>query len=125
MIARIGFAIYFFDPVLESAPHSAVDHEAPSCVMLPSMLPIPICSRCDQRLRQASIAMRRHGTDMEAAIRMKQSGKPTEEQRQEFVARLVASFNAAQSAWDSYREHLTKHGLLTPASRSNDSQSTR
>jgi hypothetical protein len=69
--------------------------------------------------------MRRHGTDMEAAIRMKQSGKPTEEQRQEFVARLVASFNAAQSAWDSYREHLTKHGLLTSASRSNDSQSTR
>jgi hypothetical protein len=63
--------------------------------------------------------MRRHGTDMETAIRMKQSGKPTEEQRQEFVARLVASFNAAQSAWDSYREHLIKHGLLTPGSRSN------
>ncbi len=93
--------------------------------MLPSMLLIPICSRCDQRLRQASIAMRRHGTDMETAIRMKQSGKPTEEQRQEFVARLVASFNAAQSAWDSYREHLIKHGLLTPTSRSNESQSTR
>ena len=52
---------------------------------------------------------------------MKQSGKPTEEQRQKFVAKLVASFNAAQSAWDSYREHLIKHGLLTPASRSNRS----
>jgi hypothetical protein len=65
--------------------------------------------------------MRRHGTDMEAAIRMKQSGKPTEEQREEFVTRLVASFNAAQSAWDSYREHLIKHGLLAPASRSKGS----
>ena len=51
---------------------------------------------------------------METAIQMKKSAKPTEEQRQEFVARLVASFNAAQTAWDSYREHLTKHGLLTP-----------
>jgi len=38
----------------------------------------------------------------------------TEEQRQEFVTRLVASFNAAQSAWNTYREHLIKHGLLTP-----------
>ncbi|HJY06333.1 MAG TPA: hypothetical protein VJ323_08435, partial [Bryobacteraceae bacterium] len=94
-------------------------------VMLHSMPPIPICSQCDERLTQASIAMRRHVTDMETAIRMKQSGKPTEEQRQKFVAKLVASFNAAQSAWDSYREHLTKHGLLTPASRSNQSQSTR
>jgi hypothetical protein len=62
---------------------------------------------------------------METAIRMKQSSKPSEEQRQKFLTRLVASFNAAQSAWDSYREHLTKHGVLTPASRSNGSQSTR
>ena len=69
--------------------------------------------------------MRRHGTEMETAIRMKQSGKPTVEQRQEFVAKLVASFNAAQSAWDSYREHVIKHGLLTPASRSTESQSAR
>jgi hypothetical protein len=61
--------------------------------------------------------MRRHSEDMETAIQMKKSAKPTEEQRQEFVARLVASFNAAQTAWDSYREHLTKHALLTPYSR--------
>ncbi|MFL6448502.1 MAG: hypothetical protein ACJ746_12545 [Bryobacteraceae bacterium] len=56
--------------------------------------------------------MLRHGADMQEAISMRQSGKATEEQRQEFVARLVASFNAAQSAWDSYHEHLSKHGLL-------------
>ena len=80
--------------------------------MLPSMLPIRICSRCEQRLREASIAMLRHGADMQTAINMRQRGKPTKEQRQEFVARLVASFNAAQSAWDAYREHLIKHGLL-------------
>jgi hypothetical protein len=82
--------------------------------MLPSMLPMPICSRCEQRLREASIAMRRHGEDMQAAIDVKRRGKPTMEQRQEFATRLVASFNAAQSAWDAYREHLSKHGLLKP-----------
>ena len=82
--------------------------------MLPSMLPIPICSTCEQRLREASIAMLRHGADMQTAIEMRRRGKPTEKQRQKFVATLVASFNAAQSAWDVYREHLIKHGLLKP-----------
>jgi hypothetical protein len=56
--------------------------------------------------------MLRHGADMQTAIDVRQRGKPTEEQRQEFVARLAASFNAAQAAWDAYHEHLTKHGLL-------------
>jgi hypothetical protein len=50
---------------------------------------------------------------MQTALEQRQSGKPTNEQREEYVAILVASFNAAQSAWDAYREHLTKHGLLT------------
>lgn len=26
--------------------------------------------------------------------------------------RVLASFSEAQSAWDSYREHLDKHGLV-------------
>ena len=69
--------------------------------------------------------MARHGKDMETALRIKQNGKPTEEQREEFVARLEASFNAAQSAWDSYRQHLIKHGLVTPASQSKASQPQR
>ena len=56
--------------------------------------------------------MLRHGADMQTAIEISRRGKPTEKQRQEFVDRLVASFNAAQSAWDAYRKHLIKHGLL-------------
>jgi hypothetical protein len=51
---------------------------------------------------------------MQTAIEQRRRGKPTEKQREEFAARLVASFNTAQSAWDAYREHLTKHGLLAP-----------
>jgi len=58
--------------------------------------------------------MLRHSAEMQTAIEMRRRGKPSEKQRQEFVARLVASFDAAQSAWDAYREHLIKHGLLTP-----------
>jgi len=80
--------------------------------MLRSMLPIAICSQCEQRLREVSIAMLRHGADMQTAIEQRQSGKPTDEEREEYVGILVASFNAAQSAWDLYREHLTRHGLL-------------
>jgi hypothetical protein len=50
---------------------------------------------------------------MQTAIEQRQSGKPTDERREEYVEILVASFNTAQSAWEAYREHLTKHGLLT------------
>ena len=56
----------------------------------------------------------RHGEDMQAAIGLKRRGKPTMEQREEFATKLVASFNAAQSAWDRYCEHLSKDGLMTP-----------
>jgi hypothetical protein len=51
---------------------------------------------------------------MQTTIEMRRRSKPSEKQRREFVAKLVASFNAAESAWDKYREHLTKHGLLMP-----------
>jgi hypothetical protein len=50
---------------------------------------------------------------MQAAIAMRRRSKPSEKQRREFVAKLVASFHAAELAWDKYREHLSKHGLLT------------
>jgi hypothetical protein len=68
-------------------------------------------------LFEARDAMRRHATDMEAAIRLAKSGGPTEEQRRNFTVRLVTSFNDAQSAWDVYRDHLIGHGLLPPATR--------
>jgi len=56
--------------------------------------------------------MLRHGAEMQTAIDQRRRSKPTKREREEFVARLVASFNSAQSAWDTYREHLTKHGLI-------------
>ena len=43
------------------------------------------------------------------------NGGGSEEQRQDFKARLLASLNDAQSAWDAYREHLREHGLLPAA----------
>ena len=60
-----------------------------------------------------AVEMLRHGADMQTAIELRRSEKPTDEEREKYVAILVASFNAAQSAWDTYREHLSKHGLLT------------
>jgi hypothetical protein len=58
--------------------------------------------------------MRRHATLMHQAIRLAQTG-PTEEQRQEFKINLLATFNEAQSAWNTYREHLIEHGVLRTA----------
>jgi hypothetical protein len=49
---------------------------------------------------------------MNTAIQLLKSREPTEEERQDFGTRLVASFNDAQSAWDAYRVHLMGHGYL-------------
>ena len=82
------------------------------CQVMPSTR---ICPDCERRLTEASQAMRRHATDMSKAIQLVRNGGGSEEQRQELTARLLASFDDAQSAWDTYREHLIEHGLLLPA----------
>jgi hypothetical protein len=56
--------------------------------------------------------MRRHAAGVLEAVKLNERGAPTDEQRRNYKAILVASFNDAQSAWDSYREHLIEHGLL-------------
>ena len=48
---------------------------------------------------------------METAIGLSRA-EHTEEQRQEFAANLVATFNHAQGAWDVYRQHLVEHGIV-------------
>jgi hypothetical protein len=75
------------------------------------MLPNHLCPKCEQSLADATIAMRRHASQMTQAINLLRSG-PTEEQRQQFRSDLVATFNDAQSAWDAYRDHLIEHGWL-------------
>ena len=55
--------------------------------------------------------MRRHGSQMFAAIQLAKTDL-SEEERQGSGANLVTSFNEAQRAWDAYREHLSKHGVL-------------
>jgi len=86
--------------------------------MLADMPPTRICPRCQLRLHDASMAMRRHYTLMETGIRLSRTDH-TEEERQEFRARLEATFNDGQTAWDAYREHLTEHGILPPPRISN------
>ena len=75
------------------------------------MQPTRICRACDRRLRSASDAIRRHTSLMARAIALSKA-EHTEEQRQRFAADLVAMFNDAQAAWDSYRQHLIEHGLF-------------
>jgi hypothetical protein len=55
--------------------------------------------------------MRRHAKDMDAAMSFVQNGL-SEEQMYWHKAKLVESFNQAQSAWEAYRAHLQQHGIL-------------
>ena len=75
------------------------------------MPPIRICHECEQLLTTAANAMRRHASDMHDAISLVQTDM-TEEQEDKYKIGLIASFNNAQSAWDTYRSHLKEHGIL-------------
>ena len=77
-----------------------------------SVLPIRVCMECDELLSEASDAMRRHAGYMTVVMELIRRRDITEEVRQDFKSRLVASFKDAQSTWDGYREHLFHHGIL-------------
>jgi len=62
-------------------------------------------------MTDAANAMRRHGSHMTTAVQLAQTDL-SEEQRQEIAAGVGASFEEAQAAWDTYREHLIEHGFL-------------
>ena len=83
-------------------------------IMLCNMRPTRICHNCEQRLLNASDAMRRHASLMSKAMRWSRT-EHTDELRREFEANLVTTFNDAQAAWDAYREHVVEHGLLPSA----------
>ena len=72
---------------------------------------IRVCPGCNHRMTDAANAMRRHGSQMDAAIQSAQTDL-TEEMRQEIGARLVSSLKEAQEAWDAYRNHLAQHGII-------------
>jgi len=72
---------------------------------------IRICPGCEQRLTHATNTLRRHSSQLAAAIKLANAGM-TEEERKEAAARLVESFSQSQLAWDAYREHLVEHGIL-------------
>ena len=76
---------------------------------------ITVCAGCEQLLEQASKAIRGLQAEMSTASSITRNGSPTEKQRQDFKARLLASFNHAQSVWDEYCEHLIEHGIVTEA----------
>lgn len=78
----------------------------------PVAVPIKPCPGCEQRLLQASGAIRHHESQMNTVMELAQTGRMTEEVKPDFKVMLVASFNEAQAAWDAYREHLIEHGIL-------------
>jgi hypothetical protein len=76
-----------------------------------------VCSGCEKRAEAAAQAMRGHANEMHTAVSVARSGSLTEEQRQDFKTRLLASFNNAQSLWDAYHAHLSEHRIVPELSR--------
>ena len=71
-----------------------------------------LCHECNRRSTAASAAMRRHVKMVNVAIDQDR-GQLDRMEQQELKDRILASFVEAQEAWDSYREHLVKHGVVS------------
>lgn len=76
------------------------------------MQPTIVCRVCDERLTEATIAIRRHETVMHDAIELAEDDSLTEELRKDLTDKLWATLEGAQAAWDAYRSHLAEHRLL-------------
>ena len=63
-----------------------------------------ICYECDKLLNDVNNAMRRHITELHLALQSRRAATL------EHLEHFWASFFEAESAWDSYREHIHKHG---------------
>jgi hypothetical protein len=70
-----------------------------------------ICYECDKLSNDANNAMHRHIRELRLAIQSRRSVSL------ELLEHFWASFFEAESAWDSYREHIHKHGVV-PTMRS-------
>ena len=76
------------------------------------MIATRICPECAQLLTEAMEAIRSHEADILRGLKLNREGYLTEESRQVLAPAAVASFNAAQTAWDAYRQHLDGHGSI-------------
>jgi hypothetical protein len=73
---------------------------------------VVVCGECKRKLDLASLAMRHHAGVMNRALERAHSGSLTEEDFKNFQSELWASLHDAETAWDTYREHLREHGIL-------------
>ena len=80
--------------------------------MLSGMQPTRVCPVCEERLTDASNAIRRHETEMHTALDLARNDELTDEQRRFFRTALLETLAEARLAWDTYCEHLAQHGLL-------------
>ena len=72
-----------------------------------------VCPECEQRLLEATIAIRRHESDLNDVRQCVLDDDLTGQTKRVLRIDLPASFNDTQAAWDAYREHVIEHGILT------------
>ena len=70
-----------------------------------------VCKGCEERLRDASYAIRRHSAAMSTAIGVAAGDAISEEEFQNYRTDILNSFKGAQEAWDTYCRHLSEHGF--------------
>lgn len=73
-----------------------------------------LCHSCEVLLNSAADRIRRHAALVVQCIQLSHSAL-TDEERLAFRASLKDTFDDAQNAWDTYRNHLIEHGFLPPA----------
>jgi len=71
-----------------------------------------ICHRCEELAVEAKTAIRSHARQVELAIDPGRRSRRARVDQEYLRDRILASFREAQSAWDCYREHLSKHGVV-------------
>lgn len=74
----------------------------------------PLCHSCEVLLNSTADKMRRHAALVVKCIQLSHLAH-TDEERLAFRASLQETFNDAQKAWDTYRDHLIEHGFLPSA----------
>ena len=82
------------------------------------MIKTRICAECGHLVTEALESLRLHEATIVNGLSLNLEGYLTEESRRQLAPEAVASFNAAQDAWEKYCKHLEMHGLLAVAAKS-------
>ena len=75
------------------------------------MIKMVVCKGCEERLNNASYALRRHSAALTTAMNTAQANSISEEDFENYRSEMRTTFQEAQAAWDAYCQHMVEHGF--------------